>query len=235
MIDAACGQARKTQNMRSFIEIEQAASSLHSGMPMILRGLVLPKSPDKIKIIPDEKWLSAMSKIVFQAGFNWKIIDNKWPSFENLFLNFSISFCNSLSDEKLEELMMSGKIVKNWNKVKAIQKNAAYLQSIIEKHGSVGNYFSDWKIHCYGINMHNLQSQGSRMGGKTGQIFLRRMGVDTLVFSNDVMISLKRECQIGSIPKSKKSWLSMQSIIDQWHADSGRSLNEISQILAFKA
>ena len=218
--------------MIPFIEIEQKASSLQGGMSNILQNLVLPESAEKIQTMPDNRWLSAISKIVFQAGFNWEIVETKWTYFEQTFSNFNVNYCLSLSDEKLESLMMNGKIVKHWRKVKSIQENAFFLKTLVDKHGSIGSYFSKWETESYGENMHFLQSQGSRLGGKTAQIFLRRMGVDTLVFTNDVMKALKRECQINTIPKSKKSWATIQSIINTWQHQSGRTLNEISQILA---
>lgn len=31
----------------------------------------------------DHRFLSMMTKIVFQAGFVWRVINNKWPEFEN--------------------------------------------------------------------------------------------------------------------------------------------------------
>ena len=74
---------------------------------------------------------------------------------------------------------------------------------------------------------------GARLGGKTAQIFLRRMGVDSFVFSNDVIRALQLAEVLDKAPSSKKAWLSFQDAINTWRAESKRSLNEISQILAY--
>ena len=39
--------------------------------------------------IPDDRWLSQASRMIFSAGFNWKVVDQKWPSHEAAFENFS--------------------------------------------------------------------------------------------------------------------------------------------------
>ena len=37
---------------------------------------------------PDHRFLSMMTKVIFQAGFVWRVIENKWPDFETVFLGF---------------------------------------------------------------------------------------------------------------------------------------------------
>ncbi|WHI52328.1 hypothetical protein P3339_05965 [Microbulbifer sp. MLAF003] len=70
------------------------------------------------------------------------------------------------------------------------------------------------------------------MGGKTAQVFLRRMGVDTLVFASDTIRALVREGVVDKSPSSKKDWAALQEAIETWQMQSNRSLNEISQILS---
>ena len=36
----------------------------------------------------DARFLSMMTKVVFQAGFVWRVIENKWPDFETVFFGF---------------------------------------------------------------------------------------------------------------------------------------------------
>lgn len=59
------------------------------------------------------------------------------------------------------------------------------------------------------------------------------MGVDTLVFTEDVIKALSREKILAErMPGSKKDLAAVQKAIDVWHEQSGYGLNEISQILA---
>ena len=37
---------------------------------------------------PDHRCLSAMAKALFQAGFVWRVIENKWDGFEAAFEGF---------------------------------------------------------------------------------------------------------------------------------------------------
>jgi len=46
------------------------------------------KTPAELAAVPDDRWLAQMSKCVFQAGFNWQVIETKWPGFETAFHGF---------------------------------------------------------------------------------------------------------------------------------------------------
>ena len=52
------------------------------------------------------------------------------------------------------------------------------------------------------------------------------------IYSNDVLAALKLEGVSNSMPGSAKARATVQQAFDQWRADSGRSLTEISQLLA---
>jgi len=219
--------------MKSFKIITKRASDRHGGTEALGKMLTSPKSAKTIKGIPDDRWLSALTKCVFQAGFNWKIIEDKWDRFEEVFAGFSINRWLMMSDDDLDQLLTTEGIVKNYAKIRSVSANAHYLKDLIDEHGSIGHYFSTWKLKDYSSNLQNMQKKSSRLGGKTGQVFLRRMGIDTLVFTKDVIKSLSREGILSNkMPSSKKDWAKLQQALDTWHQQSGYSLNEISQILA---
>jgi 3-methyladenine DNA glycosylase Tag len=219
--------------MRKFAEIEAKVIERFGGAPALEARLTRPKSPGALRKIPDGRWLSEVSKAVFQAGFNWKVVDNKWPRIEELFRGFDPAFCRFLSDEALENLMRQDGMISHWKKTKSIQLNADFFQQLSDAHGGLGKYFAGWTSANYADNLRSLQKGGDRLGGKTAQVFLRRMGVDTLVFSNDMVQALVREGVVQKTPSSKKDWDALQAAIATWKEQSDRSLNEISQILAF--
>jgi len=39
----------------------------------------------------DEAYFENMTRVIFQAGLNWKVIDKKWPTTVKAFEKFSIS------------------------------------------------------------------------------------------------------------------------------------------------
>ena len=219
--------------MTPFSKIEEYASQHHGGLKALNKKLTKPKSKQAIKAQADNLWLSAASKGVFQAGFNWQIVENKWPHFETHYKQFDLAFCRSRSDEQLEAIMKKEGLVKNWQKTRTIQKNADFFYQLSQEHGSLGAYFSQWNTENYCNNLQYIMKNGARLGGKTAQIFLRRMGVDSFVFSNDVIRALQLAEVLDKAPSSKKAWLSFQDAINTWRAESKRSLNEISQILAY--
>lgn len=59
------------------------------------------------------------------------------------------------------------------------------------------------------------------------------MGVDTQVFTHDVIRRLTLECVLNNKMPGSKKWMELQVVLDRWHEESGYSLNEMSQILLF--
>ncbi|MFV8782028.1 DNA-3-methyladenine glycosylase I [Microbulbifer sp. SA54] len=219
--------------MRSFDDITEPVIDRFGGIAGLKKQLTLPKTAKALRQIADELWLSQASRAVFQAGFNWKVVDGKWPRIEEIFHGFNLSYCRFLSDEALEEIFKQDGMIKHWKKTKSIQRNGEFFTQLANEHGGLGNYFAGWNTGNYAENLRALQKGGDRLGGKTAQVFLRRMGVDTLVFSNDMVRGLIREGVVQKTPSSKRDWAALQEAIELWQAQSGRSLNEISQILAY--
>ncbi|MFC6632433.1 DNA-3-methyladenine glycosylase I [Microbulbifer taiwanensis] len=219
--------------MRNFEEIEEKVIERFGGKSELQARLTRPESAANLRKVPDNRWLSEASRAVFQAGFNWKVVDSKWPRIEEIFQGFELSYCRFLSDEALEELLKRDGMIRHWKKTKSIQLNADFFWRLSEEHGGLGNYFAVWNSESYADNLRGLQKGGDRLGGKSAQVFLRRMGVDTLVFSNDMVRALVREGVVQKSPSSKKDWAALQQAMTGWQTQSGRSLNEISQILAF--
>ena len=221
--------------MRRFHEIEQAAIARKGSEAALSAALVTPRPRDEIASIANDRWLSEFSKSVFQAGFSWKVIENKWPRFEEVFDGFDIGRLSMMHDEDVELLLKVDGIIAHGPKIKSIGENARFLRDLADKHGSVGAFFGRWKLSDYCDNLRLVQKGGSRLGGKTGQVALRRIGMDTPIFSNDVIEALKSEGVITKMPSSNKDFALIQAALDQWHKESGRPLTQISQILAFSA
>jgi len=219
--------------MRSMTEITQIAARRKGGGAALEHLLSRPLSAQKIRKISDDRWLSAITKCVFQAGFNWQMIENKWERFEDVFEGFDLYRWMMMSDDDLDRLLKTDGIVRNAAKICSVRKNATFLNEIAEVHGSVGNYFATWKPSGFCSNFRELQKNGARLGGRTGQIFLQRTGVDAMVLAPDVIKALQREDIIDRMPGSNRDWIALQAAIDTWRNQSERSLTEISQILAF--
>ena len=91
--------------MRSFNEIYQIAAERHGGEKALEEKLSAPLNASEIAALRDDRLLAQMAKCVFQAGFNWKVVESMWPGFESAFHSFDIGRCAMLNDEDFDRLV----------------------------------------------------------------------------------------------------------------------------------
>lgn len=218
--------------MRRFKEIERQAADRKGG-PEALTGLlpdVLPAAA--LRQVPDDRWLAAMTRGVFQAGFSWKVIESKWPGFEAAFHGFDVGRNALMSDEDLDALTRDTRIVRNAQKIASVRENAGFLLDLARSHGSAAAAIADWPDADFAGLLALLKQRGSRLGGTTGQYMLRQMGRDSYVLTRDVVSALIRDGVVDRPPGSAKSMAAVQAAFNAWAAESGRSLAQVSRILA---
>jgi 3-methyladenine DNA glycosylase Tag len=219
--------------MRSFAEIYAIAAARHGGEAELEAKLSKPLSLSEIAEIPDDRWLAGMTRSVFQAGFNWKVIDAKWPGFEEAFDKFDIAACAYRLPEDFDALTQDKRIVRNPVKIASVQANAQFIEEVAEEHGSFGRWIADWPREDFVGLVAELGKRGTRLGGATTHYFLRFAGVDSFIFSPDVVTRLIAEGVIDKAPTSMKARNAAQQAFNQWADESRRSFTEISRILAF--
>jgi 3-methyladenine DNA glycosylase Tag len=218
--------------VRSFEEIFEISAQRHGGAQAVEEKLAHPLPMAEIAKIPDDRWLSGMARAIFQAGFNWKVIANKWPGFEEAFDGFDIAACAYRLPESHDALTQDARIVRNPTKIAAVQANALFIDEVSEAHGSFGRWIADWTGDEYIGLVSELGKRGSRLGGATAQYFLRSMGVDGFILSQDVTARLIAEGVIDKAATSRSAQKAVQDAFNQWSRESGRSLTEISRVLA---
>lgn len=217
--------------MRSYDEIHAIAVE-RKGEAAILEAMQLPKSREEIAATPDDRFLSLMTKCIFQSGFNWKVVDAMWPGFEAAFHGFDIGSCSMLHDEDFERLVSDTRIVRHGPKIRSVQENAVFLAGLSRDHGSAGAFFAGWPVEDYVGLLDLLQKKGSRLGGNTGQYFLRFAGIESFILSASVVNRLIAEGVITKAPTSARDKAAVQAAFNIWRNQSGRSLTEISRVLA---
>jgi 3-methyladenine DNA glycosylase Tag len=77
-----------------------------------------------------------------------------------------------------------------------------------------------------------LKKRGARLGGNTGAYSLRAMGKDTFLLSQDVEAYLRAYQVIDGGLTSQSSLKKIQAQFNDWQQQSGRSLQQISQIVS---
>ena len=219
--------------MRSFDEILGIARSRHGEEAVpAARGATAPKSADELAAIPDDRYLSMATRCIFQSGFNWKVIDNKWDGFEAAFEGFDLGRWVLSNDDDIATLVSDRRIVRNGQKIMSVPANARFFAEMASEHGGVGRWIGDWPVTDQIGLMDALAQGGSRLGGATGQYFLRFMGKDCFILSRDVTAALIREGVIDKPATSKKALAAAQEAFNVWHEESGQPMTAISRTLA---
>ena len=218
--------------MRTFQEIYNISTVRKGGETALEALLDKPKSPAQLAAMPDDRWLACLTKCVFQAGFNWKVVENMWPGFEEAFEGFAPERCAMLHGDDFDRLITDKRIVRHGAKIRAVQNNAVFITELARTHGSAGAAFGAWAPSDFAGLLGFMKKRGARLGGHTGQYFLRFMGVDGFILSHDVVLRLIAESIVDKAPASQKDMRAVQDSFNVWLVESGRSLTEISRVLA---
>lgn len=81
---------------------------------------------------------------LFQAGLSWECILNKRESFREVFDNFDYHKIACYSENKIKELLVNPKIIRNKLKINAAITNAKVFMEIQKEFGSFADYI--WKF-----------------------------------------------------------------------------------------
>jgi 3-methyladenine DNA glycosylase Tag len=201
------------------------------------RGLekLLPPKPDlkALAKVSDDRILAEMTKRVFSAGFAWSVIEAKWPGFEKAFLAFRPAKLAFQPDDFWHDLLSDTRIVRNGAKILSVRENAAFVQQIAKEHGSFGKFLAQWPSSDQIGLLDLLAKRGSRLGGNSGQMFLRFVGWDGFVTSQDVVACLRDAgLDIADEVKSKGDLAKVQSQFNAWAAETGLPYVHLSRICA---
>ena len=199
---------------------------------MVEDELPVPKTARQLSRTGDDRFLSAMAKQVFRSGFVWRVVEQKWPHFEQVFHGFDPTLVASMDDGDVHDLMQDEGVIRNLKKLQSVVANAHYVEDCAARHGSFAKMVSTWPgSDIVGLWL-ELKRNGSRLGGNTGPMMLRFCGKDTFILTDDVVKTLVEEGVVDKAPTSKKALLATQEAFNIWAEESGRPLCQVSRILA---
>lgn len=218
---------------RRFAPILKMAAGHHGGEKAVLEQSKNTHAVKNLAKVPGDRYLSVMTRCVFNAGFNWKVIEAKWDGFEAAFEGFDPGKLAFFGDEMLSQLVSDERIVRNGQKIKATLENAKFVAEVEAKEGGFGKLLANWPADDQLGLMDMLNKRGSRLGGATGQYFLRFAGWDAWIASSHVCAALVREGVLDRpAATSKRDLASLQAAFNAYHADSGLPRAQISRLLA---
>ncbi len=187
---------------------------------------------EEIARIPDHRFLAGMTRAIFRAGFVWRVIDNKWPAFEEVFHGFDVETCAHLSPDDVDRMAMDERIVRHRGKVLTVPRNAAMMLEVAAEHGSFARFVADWPDEDYVGLLDWFARHGERLGGTSCQYFLREMGKDGFLLTKDVSRALINAGVVDAAPNGKAARRRVQAAFDAWREESGLRHADISRILA---
>ncbi|MFN7165222.1 MAG: DNA-3-methyladenine glycosylase I [Hyphomonas sp.] len=218
---------------RKFGPVLKLAAGHHGGEKAVLAKSVNSHAVTSLAKVPADRLLSVMTKCVFNAGFNWKVIEAKWDGFEAAFEGFDPGKLAFFGEDMLDRLVSDTRIVRNGQKIKATLENARFVADVERREGGFGKFLAAWPGEDQTGLLSTLNARGSRLGGATGQYFLRFAGWDAWIASSHVCAALVRE---GVLTKpqatSKRDLASLEAAINAYRADSGLPRAQISRLLA---
>ncbi len=213
-------------------ELIQMAVHKRGSLDAVESVLPSPLTDKELKAKTDDRYLSDMSRRIFQAGFSWKVVDKKWPAFEERFFHFNPKRCAFINAEEIEDRMRDTGLIRHATKLNTIALNAFMVDEISEKHGGFGHWIADWPgDDIVGLWLY-LKKHGARLGGRSGPMFLRMSGKDTFLLTGDVVQALVNFKVIDKNPTSIKALYEVQERFNGWARESSRPMCQISRLLS---
>jgi 3-methyladenine DNA glycosylase Tag len=192
------------------------------------------KSKHRLKNLGSDRYLAEFTRKIFQSGFVWRVVDKKWPQFEEVFWEFDIERLLMMPDDMLERKAQDPAIIRNFSKVKTVRENAMMIDDTERReHKSFGEFVADWPTDdMIGLWLY-LKKRGSRLGGNTGPYALRTLGVDTFLLTQDVEGFLRSHGIVDSGITSQRALKAAQAYFNDLREQSGKSLAELSRLVSF--
>lgn len=190
-------------------------------------------TPEALKRKGDDRYLSAMSQRVFQAGMQHSVVDARWPAFEEAFQGFVPEAMALLGPEQIEGHMKNGLLIRDRIKLQTIPGNAQFILDVCrETGGSFGAFIADWPgADIVGL-WRLLARRGARLGGRSAAGFLRLVGKDTFLLTSDVVARLMAAGVVDHEPTSQRDMQRVQNAFNALQQDSGRALCQLSALLS---
>ncbi len=219
--------------MLAFSKIQERAAKRKGGM-QVLQSLLGPATSNaEVAKVSDSRVLSIMAERVFSAGFVWRVIEAKWPGFEEAFLGFEPKLLLFQPQEFWGELASDKRIVRNGQKIMSVKENAAFVDRVSREHDGFGNFLASWPADDQIGLLAYLGKHGSRLGGATAQYFLRWVGWDAFIISADFAAALRDAgLDIAETPTSKRDLAKVQWQLNEWRHETALPYSHLSRILS---
>ena len=218
--------------MRDYKWLHEYCLNRFGSVAALEARLPTPRTAAELRQIGDDRYLSLIALRVFRAGLKHSLVDAKWPAFEQAFFGFDPHKVVLMGAEHLERLMQDARLIRHLGKLKSVPRNAQFVLDVARERGSFGALIADWPCDDIVGLWKYLAKHGAQLGGLSAPRLLRMIGKDTFVPSDDMVAALKAQGIVDKAPTSLKELAAVQDAFNQWQAQSGRPLCQLSVMLA---
>jgi 3-methyladenine DNA glycosylase Tag len=218
----------------SFDPVLQRAMERKGGREALDKLVPRPLPEAQLIERADSFFLAEMTRSIFQSGFVWRVINNKWPEFQQAFFQFDLNRLMALGDADWENYLRDRRIVRHRQKIAALRHNVWFVHEVSIQHDGFGRFLVGWpKSDLVGLFL-LLKKKASRLGGNSGQYFLQHVGMDSFALTRDVVLALQLYgLAIGDNPTSQRDLRLIQQTFNDWHETSGFTYLQLSHVLAY--
>lgn len=219
--------------MNGYKQLEEYCLNRFGSRAAMEANLPLPRDSRALRAIGDDRYLSTVALRVFRAGLKHSLVDAKWPAFEKAFFGFDPDKVVLMGGEHIERLMQDKSLIRHLGKLRSVPRNAQMVIDIRTEYGSMGGLIANWPVTDITGLWLLLKRQGNQLGGLSAPRFLRMVGKDSFVVTDDVATALKARGVVDKVPTSQRDLAATQAFFNQLHAASGRPMCQLSMMLAY--
>ncbi len=128
--------------------------------------------PPRQRPADDRGYFEMLTQAVFQAGFSWDVVRNKWANFRRAFDGFDIEKVAGYDAPDIERLLDDAGIIRNGAKIEATIGNARVMRDLIDEYGSFYEYLRSLDHLTYGKRRKELSKQFKWLGRTGVFVFL---------------------------------------------------------------
>jgi DNA-3-methyladenine glycosylase I len=128
--------------------------------------------PPRVTPADDRGYFEQMTKAIFQAGFSWQVVNNKWSNFQMAFDGFDVDRVAAYGLEDVDRLLSDEGIVRNGRKIEATIANAIQFQTIRDEFGSFAGYLRSLDDLAYPERQKILSKRFKNLGRTSVFVFL---------------------------------------------------------------
>ena len=96
--------------------------------------------PDKIDPQSPGDYLEIMSKVVFQSGMPYKIVESKCPGRKEAFHDFDAAKVAGMTPSEIDSLTQDTRVIRNRRKLEAMISNSQKVLELEAQHGGFQRY-----------------------------------------------------------------------------------------------